>query len=68
MTRVKDLTEVVLQMNDIVPHQVLKRRRFGFTDSFEGDRLQAVLGAAVAQLVRVGVRHHVEQMKVVCSP
>src|SRR5882724_1040707 len=68
MTSVKDLTEVVLQMNDIVPHQVLKRRRFGFTDSFKRNRLQTVLGAAIVHLCRVGGRHYMQQMKIVCAP
>ena len=65
---VKNLPEVVLKMDYVILHQILKSRRFGFTDSFKGDVLQAVLGAAIVHLVGVRGRHHMQQVKVVCSP
>ena len=55
----ENLRQVMLQMIDVVLHQILERDRIRFRDGLESDLLQSVQRARRVQLGLVGVRHQV---------
>jgi len=62
------LREMMLQMIDVVFHQVFERDRLGLRHSLESDLLQSVQCTRRVQPGFVGIRHHVMQMKIIGAP